>query len=236
MNETELRNQLAEAGRRLYAAGLVAANDGNISARLPGGLVLATPAGVSKGFMNPDELCVTDMNGKKISGGLNPSSEIKMHLLVYNLRPDINAVVHAHPPTATGFAAAGIALNEPLIAEAAVTVGPIALAPYGTPGTTELTDALKPFIAGHNAALLANHGVVTYGRDVMQALFMMETVEHYARIALVTRMLGRSAPIPACQLAKLDELRGKTQQNEAEEKLIAAITAAVAELRRTNGA
>lgn len=207
MTETQLRDFIVETGRRLYAAGFVAANDGNISARLPGGHILATPTGVSKGFMLPEQLCITDMTGKQVSGPLKSSSELKMHRLIYNLRPDINAVVHAHPVTVTGFAAAGINLDEPLIAEAAITVGPVALAPYCTPGTEELPDALRPLVPAHNAILLANHGAVTFAPTLEHALFMMESLEHYAKITLVTRQLGQTQPIPPEKRACLDKLR-----------------------------
>ncbi|MDD4003581.1 MAG: class II aldolase/adducin family protein [Elusimicrobiaceae bacterium] len=238
MTEAETRERIVETGRRLHAAGFVAANDGNISARLPGGFVLATPTGVSKGFMRASELCVTDMSGRQVSGPLKPSSELKMHLLIYSLRPDIGAIVHAHPVTATGFAAAGLNLDQPVIAETAVTLGPVALAPYGTPGTDELADALRPLVPGHDAVLLANHGAVTYAADLERALFMMESMEHCARITLVTRQLGRTSPIPPRQLEKLAALRRAGEPlRQDEEAVISAVTAALAEFnRRCTGA
>ncbi|MFA6584493.1 MAG: class II aldolase/adducin family protein [Elusimicrobiaceae bacterium] len=207
ISETELRQQIIEAGRRLYLRGFVAANDGNISARLGNGLILTTPTGISKGFMREEDLAVTDSDGNMISGPAKPSSEIKMHLLIYRTRPDINAVVHAHPPHATGFAAAGRHLNDPIIAEPVVTLGDIPLAPYGTPGTTELTESLEPFILKNDAVLMANHGAVTYAASVEKALFMMESLEHYAAITLVTDIIGRKSFISPENMEKLRVIR-----------------------------
>ena len=197
----------------LHQNGLVAATDGNISARMSDGTVLCTPTLMSKGMMEGDDLVIVDEHGRKLSGRREASSEIAMHLLIYRERPDVNAVVHAHPPTATGYAAAGIPLDTALCSEIVVTLGSVPLARYGTPGTTELADALSPLIPDHQAILMANHGVVTYGEDLLTAYMNMETVEHYAKIALVTHMLGRQEPLTGQHLDKLHEIRLKYHNN-----------------------
>ena len=153
----------------LHQRGFVAATDGNLSVRLSDNRILATPTCMSKGCMRAADLVIVDSGGRVVSGKRNVSSEIGMHLLIYRLRPDIKGIVHAHPPTATGFAAAGVPLNQPLVCEVVIGLGSIPLAKYGTPGTNELTDALEPLIPGFDAILMSNHGVVAYGRDLEQA-------------------------------------------------------------------
>jgi len=148
-----------------------------------------------------------DMDGKRLAGKRRVSSEIGMHLLIYHLRPDVNGIVHAHPPTATGFAASGYDLNRPLVCEVVVGLGSIPLARYGTPGTPELTDALEPLIPHHDAILMANHGVVTCGSSLESAYMRMETVEHFAKIALVTHLLGNEQPLGEKEVEKLHEVR-----------------------------
>lgn len=201
--ENEHRHEICEIGRLLHQKDFVSATDGNISVRLPDGGILATPTAVSKGMMRPDDLVVVDAEGHKISGRRNVSSEIQMHLLVYRRRPDVHAVVHAHPTTATGYAAAGLSLDKALVSEIVLSLGCVPLAPYGTPGTPELTDALKDYVARYDALLMANHGVVTYGEDLQRAYFRMETVEHFARIALVTVILGRQTLLTGSDVDKL---------------------------------
>ena len=183
------------------------ANDGNITIRLDQERILATPTGTSKGMMHPDDLIVMDMQGKKISGRKEGTSEIAMHLTVYNLRPDIRAVVHAHPPVATGFAAAGKALNLALLPEVIIGMGCVPLADYGLPGTNELTDPLLPYIPKYDAILMGNHGAVCYGEDVYKAYFRMETVEHFARISLVAELLGGARVLPKVEVDKLFDSR-----------------------------
>jgi L-fuculose-phosphate aldolase len=147
------------------------------------------------------------MHGRKVSGFRDGSSEVSMHLTIYSMRRDINAIVHAHPPTATGFAACGLALDQALISEVLLSLGTVPLAHYATPGTSELSEALEPYIPDHDAVLMANHGVVTYGSDLMQAYMNMETVEHFAKIALVVKQLGCERPLAAEQVNKLHEIR-----------------------------
>jgi L-fuculose-phosphate aldolase len=202
------RDDIVRFGKMLHQAGLVAATDGNLSVRLDRH-VLSTPTLMSKGLLEPDDLVVVDEHGRKISGRREVSSEIAMHLFIYRKRPDINAVVHAHPPTATGYAAAGIPLDTALCSEIIVTLGSVPLASYETPGTPELAEALAPLIPGHEAILMANHGVVTYGPDLLTAYMNMETVEHYAKIALVTHLLGKQQPLTGKHLDKLHEIRLK---------------------------
>lgn len=206
--ETELRADIVEVGRRLHARAYIASNDGNISVRLDAGRLLTTPKGVSKGFMTPDMLVVADMKGKRISGDRDPSSEILMHLAVYELRPDIMAVVHAHPPVATGFAVAGIPLDRAVLAEVITTLGSIPIADYGTPSTMELADAVRKYIRAHDGLLLANHGALTAAGDVMAAYYKMETIEHFARITLVARLLGRERLLSRQEVERLQSLRG----------------------------
>lgn len=191
----------------LHQKGLVAASDGNISVRLEGGRILTTPTSMSKGMMEAEDLVITDLEGRKLEGQRNPSSELAMHLLIYQLRPEVKGVVHAHPPAATGFAAAGIPLNQALLAEVVLALGCVPLAEYGTTGTPELSATLRPLIPNHDAILMANHGVVTYGEDVMRAYFKMETVEHFARIALVAHLLGRQNLLGEAEVNKLLEAR-----------------------------
>lgn len=159
--------------------------------------------------MAPDDMVVTDLKGNKLNGYRSPSSELAMHLLIYKLRPDINAVCHAHPPTATGYAAAGLPLNRPILAELVVSLGCIPVAQYGTPGTPELTDAIEPLVQGHDAILMANHGVVTYGQDLLTAFFRMETTEHFARVALVTELLGKQVLLSGKDVEKLLAVRAR---------------------------
>lgn len=213
-NEIRVREEVCRIGKMLHQCSFVAGCDGNISARLGQDLVLGTPTGISKGMMEPEDLVVVDMEGIQSRGRRSPSSELAMHLLFYRLRPDIRAVVHAHPPTATGFAAAGIALDEPLVAEVVVTFGSIPLAGYGTPGTAELSSTLTPLIPEHDAILMANHGVVTCGQNLLDAYMKMEKVEHYARIVAVARQLGPTQPLNQEQVRKLMKARDSYAGNK----------------------
>ena len=208
-SERRHRAEIVRFGKRLHELGYVAATDGNLSVRLGPNRVLATPTSMSKGMMAAKDLAIVDMLGRKLTGRRNVSSEIGMHLLIYKLRPDVNAIVHAHPPTATGFTAAGMALDQALCSEVVITLGSIPLARYGTPGTSELAEALEPLIPHHDAILMANHGVVTYGEDLLHAYMNMETVEHFARIALVVHQLGRQQLLSGEDVSKLMAAREK---------------------------
>jgi L-fuculose-phosphate aldolase len=208
MSIESLRADIVEIGRRMYARGYTASNDGNISVRIDAGRLLMTPKSVCKGFMTPDMMCVTDLDGRKLQGDRDPSSEMLMHLEVYRQRPDVQAVVHAHPPTATGFAVAGIPLDRAVLAEVLTTLGSIPLAEYATPSTAELPEAVRKYIKAHDGMLLANHGALTVGGDLYSAYYKMETIEHFAKISLVARTLGRENLISREEVMRLQELRG----------------------------
>ena len=195
--------EIVRYGRMLCEQGFVAAMDGNLSVRLDADRILVTPTCLSKGAMRPADMVIVDLNGKRVAGRRNVTSEIGMHLLVYQMRPDVQAIVHAHPPTATGFAAAGIALTEPLVCEVVMGLGCIPLARYGTPGTSELAQTLEPYVPNYDAILMSNHGVVAYGDTLEHAYMKMETVEHFAKIALVTHLLGRQQPLKEVEIEKL---------------------------------
>jgi L-fuculose-phosphate aldolase len=206
--ESTLRADIVEVGRRLYSRGYTASNDGNISVRLGADRLLMTPKGVCKGFMTPDMMCITDLDGRKLAGERDPSSEMLMHLEVYRQRPDAQAVVHAHPPIATGFAVAGIALDRAVLAEVLTTLGSVPIAEYATPSTRELPEAVRKYVKAHDGMLLANHGALTLGADLFSAYFKMETIEHFARISLVARLLGRENLIAREEVMRLQDLRG----------------------------
>jgi L-fuculose-phosphate aldolase len=206
--EDAFRADIVEVGRRMYARGYVASNDGNISIRLDDNTILTTPKSVSKGFMTTDMMVVVDLDGKKIRGTRDASSELLMHLEVYKNRPDVRAVVHAHPPTATGFAVAGIPLDRAVLAEVVTTLGSIPIAEYGTPSTPELPAAVRKYIKAHDGLLLANHGALTIGPDVFAAYYKMETIEHFAKISLVARQLGREHLLSREEVVRLQDLRG----------------------------
>jgi len=202
-NEARNRRDIVHYGRLLHERGYVAATDGNLSVRLKGGRILSTPTAMSKADLRPSDLVIADMEGRILAGRHPISSEIAMHLLIYRLRADIGAIVHAHPPTATGFAAAGLALDEPLACEVVIGLGSIPLAKYGTPGTPELSATLRPLVPQYDAILMSNHGVVTYADTLERAYMKMETVEHFAQITLVTHILGRQEPLEEEALEKL---------------------------------
>jgi L-fuculose-phosphate aldolase len=206
--DASVRDEIVEVGRRLWTRGFVASNDGNISVRIASDRLITTPTAVSKGFMTPDMMVVTDLEGRRISGDRKASSELKMHLEVYRQRPDVRAVVHAHPPTATGFAVAGIPLDRAVLAEVITTLGSIPIAEYATPSTEELPAAVRRYITAHDGLLLANHGALAVAADVMGAYYRMETIEHFARISLTARMLGREHLLSREEVVRLQGLRG----------------------------
>ncbi len=207
-SESALRADIVEIGRRMYARRYTASNDGNISARLGPDRLLMTPRSVCKGFMTPDMMCITDLEGRKLQGDRDPSSETLMHLEVYRQRPDAQAVVHAHPPIATGFAVAGIPLDRAVLAEVLTTLGSVPIAAYATPSTAELPEAVRQYVKAHDGMLLANHGALTLGSDLFSAYYKMETIEHFATISLVARLLGRENLIAREEVDRLQALRG----------------------------
>lgn len=213
--EERMRQDLVDFGQRIHQQSFVSACDGNLSVRLAGDRVLATPSGVSKGMMRPEQMVIVDMDGNRLQGDMPVSSEIQMHLTIYRERPDVNAVVHAHPVTATGFASAGMPLDEPLCSEIIVTLGAVPLAEYGTTGTPALSESLMPWVADYDAILLANHGVVSYGCDLLSAYMKMEAVEHFAQITLVTKQLGKQELLTEEEIQKLIDARSKYEGNRS---------------------
>jgi len=217
-SEAEHRQNICTAGNWLYERGFIPACDGNLSVRLDAERILATPKGFCKGMMAPDDLVITDVEGRKLHGNHEPSSELAMHLLIYKRRADANAICHAHPPIATGFAAAGIALDKPLLAEMVVTFGRIPLAPFALPGTSQVPWSLEPLVGEYDAILMANHGVVTFGVDLISAFHRMDVVEHYARVSLVTELLGKQSLLSGYDVEKLLTTRqrpGKSKESSA---------------------
>ena len=192
VNEFEIKKQICDIGKRIYNRNMVAANDGNISVKLNDNEFLCTPTGVTKGFMTPEYICKVDAKGNVIqaNGNFRPSSEIKMHMRVYEKRPDVGSVVHAHPVYATSFAIAGIPLTQPIMPEAVIALGCVPIAPYGTPSTMEIPDAVEPYLEHFDAVLLESHGALTWSTDFLAAYLKMESVEFYAQLLYQSKMLG----------------------------------------------
>ncbi len=206
MDEQTARREIVEIGNLLYERSYVVSSDGNVSVRLDDGRIVATPTMMCKGRMTEGSLAVTDASGRPLTQR-KPSSELAMHLLIYQERPDVKAVCHAHPPHGTAFAVAGLPIDQPILSEVILTLGCVPLAAYGTPSTDELTEAMRPLVKHHNALLMANHGAVAYGSDLWQAFDRLETLEHTARIAILARMLGGSKNLPADAIEKLINVR-----------------------------
>jgi len=208
-NEQEIKELMCDIGRRVYNRGMIAANDGNFSVKLNDNEFLCTPTGVSKGFMTPEYICKVDAKGNVIEAnpGFKPSSEVKMHMRVYEKRPDVNAVVHAHPSYATAFAIAGIPLTQPIMPEAVIMLGAVPIARYGTPSTNEVPDSIEEFLPYYDQVLLANHGALTWGGDLLSAYHKMESVEFYAELLYKAKMLGGPKEFTPDQIERLYELR-----------------------------
>lgn len=208
MDEQQARKLLVEIGRLVYDKGYVTSSDGNLSCRLSENVILATPTQVSKGRMTEEMMALVDLDGKPLNDN-RVSSEIAMHLLIYRMRSDANAVCHTHSPHGTAFAAAGLAIDAPILSEVILSLGCVPLTAYGTPSTPELTDALKPYVEHHNALLLENHGVVAYGKDLWQAFDRNEVLEHTAKIAILARALGGANDLSKGAIEKLVNIREK---------------------------
>ncbi len=207
-SDFEAKKAIIEIGKRMYNKGFVAANDGNISCKVGPNVIWTTPTGVSKGFMTLDMLVKMDMNGKVLVGTRKPSSEIKMHLRVYQENPEVMAVAHAHPPVATSFAIAGISLDKAVLPEAVVQLGSVPIAHYATPGTQEVPDSIAPFCKTHNGVLLANHGALSWGKDVFEAFYRLESIEYYATILMYTgRIIGHQNELSCSQVDELLQVR-----------------------------
>jgi L-fuculose-phosphate aldolase len=213
LSEEELRREIVRYGRWLYRLGFVPGTSGNLSARLDEERLLATPTGVSKFLIRGADLVVVDLDGNQLSGTRKVTSEIGMHLAIYRQRQDVEAVIHSHPPIATAFACAGRALDEMFCQEAVMTLGSVPLAEYATTGTDEVAESLIPFISGHEAILLANHGAVTYGQSLFDAFQKMETLEHLAHIRLVSHQLGCARMLEGEQAERLLQAKERYLQN-----------------------
>ncbi len=204
------KQHIVQIGKMMYDRRFIVAGDGNISVRLDDQTILATPTTLCKGLLTTDQIVKLDLDGNVLDGEYLPSSEIKMHLAAYRTRPDIQAVVHAHPPISTGFAVAGIALDQLILAEMVVNFGSIPLAPYHSPSTAELAQSVADKVQCHDAVLMANHGVMTIGPDVYTAYHRLEMVEQFASISLVAHMLGRANTFSSSQLQDLIAIRQKS--------------------------
>lgn len=210
MDLQAIKEQMCDVGHRLWTLGFVAANDGNITVKLGGGEFLTTPTGMSKSFLTPVKILRVNEKGEVLecqTPGLHPSSEIKMHFEVYRERPDVGAVVHAHPPTATAYAVAHIPLDKYIMPEAVLSLGDVPIAKYGTPSTREIPDSIAPYLPDHDAILLENHGAITVGADLTTAYYRMETLEYNAKIMLLTHLIGERHEIADDKLRELEVLR-----------------------------
>ncbi len=205
----DIKEAICDVCHKMWQQGWVAANDGNVTVKLPDNTLWATPTGISKSFITPEKLVRIDLQGNVLeeNAGYKPSSEIKMHLRCYADRSDVGAVLHAHPPTATGFAVAHIPLDCYDMIETVVSLGSIPVTPYGTPSTKEVPEAIAPYIQNHDAVLLANHGALTVGADLIDAYYKMETLELFAKINLNAYLLGGPVEIERRNIDKLIGLR-----------------------------
>ena len=208
-SEEQHRRDICLVGRWLYERGHIVAGEGNLSIRLEGDRILTTPTCLNKGMLSPADLVVMDMEGRHLHGDREISSEAAMHLLFYQMRADVQAVCHAHSPTATGFAAAGQGLDQALIPEVVVGLGKVPLVRYATPGTSDLISVLEPYVPHYDALLLANHGAVTCGPDLLTAFYRMEMVEHFAKIMLAARLAGQPQLLSTREVAKLMAARAR---------------------------
>jgi L-fuculose-phosphate aldolase len=207
--EEQHRHDICLVGRWLYERGHIVAQEGNLSVRLDAHRILATPTCLNKGTMSPGDLVIMDLDGRHLHGDRTISSEAAMHLLFYQMRSDVHAVCHAHPPTATGFAACGLGLDQALLPEVVVSLGKVPLVRYATPGTSDLSSVLEPCVPHYDAFLLANHGAVTCGPDLLTAFYRMEIVEHFAKIMLAARLVGQPQLLSTREVAKLMAARAR---------------------------
>lgn len=225
--EARLRRELAAHSRRIARLGYAPGTSGNLSVRLDATRLLLTPTGVSKAMVRAADMVVTDLQGRLLMGTRRVTSEVGMHLAIYSRRPDVHAVIHAHPPIATAFSCCGRGLDEPLCQEAVMTVGSIPLACYATTGTDEVAASLEPWVDSHDAILLENHGAVTAGTApagsenraavgaiaILDAFLKMETMEHIAQVALVAHQLGTAQPLQPVQVQQLCQAKFRYLQN-----------------------
>lgn len=206
-NEQDLKSEIVKVCKNLYSQGFFPATSGNVSIKLGLTELLITPSGINKSELTPDQIIKTNSEGEQISGKGRVSSEIKMHLAVYKARPDIKAIVHTHPSFSTGFAAAGLALDQQVLPEAILVLGKVPLVEYGTPSTWEVPQALEKYLPDHNVFLLANHGTLALGENLSQAVHRAETLELFAKVILIARLLGGEKLLTQEQLEKLAHLK-----------------------------
>lgn len=208
-SDQEAKDAILACGARLYSRGFVAANDGNLSIKVSPNEIWTTPTGVSKGFMTEEMLVKVDANGNVLAGTQKPSSELKLHLRIYQEAPNVQAVVHAHPPASTAFAAAGLPMDRPVLQEAVVQLGTVPIAPYALPGSDAVAESVAPFCQSARGLLLEYHGAVTWGKNMEQALHRMECMEQYATILLHLKTLGCDRVMPSQLVEDLVALRNK---------------------------
>lgn len=212
MNINEIKEQICDVCSKMWQLGWVAANDGNVTVKLEDGTFLATPTGISKSFITADKLVHIDKEGNLLEESqYRPSSEIKMHLRCYEDREDVGAVVHAHPPVATGYAVANKALDEYSMIETVIALGSIPVTPFGTPSTYEVPEAIAPYLGSHDVVLLQNHGALAVGSDLLTAYYRMETLELFAKISLNAHLLGGAVEIPRENIDRLISMRESYQ-------------------------
>lgn len=205
--ELRARREICEIGRRLYARGLISAGEGNLSCRLADGRVLCTPTQVCKGFLEPDDLCLVDLEGRRLAGRRGPTSEILLHLEIYRAAPAARAVVHCHPPHVMAFAVTGAEIPSGVLPEVEIFLGPVPRAAYETPGTSRFAQSIRPFLAHASTVVLANHGAVSWAATIERAWWQLEILDAYCRVLLLARLVGPVQPLPADKLAELAALR-----------------------------
>lgn len=206
MTERQARKAICEIGDKMYNKGFVAANDGNISVKISDDTIIVTPTGVSKGGMSMKSLVKMKLDGT-VTGKNKPSSEVKMHIRVYQLNPTVKSVVHAHPPASTAFAIARIPMDRPIMSESILTLGVVPVAEYALPGTKEVPDSIEPFVKTHNAVMLANHGLLTWGDNITQAMYRMESAEQYCNIMIYLKQIGKPVEFNSSQVSDLINIR-----------------------------
>jgi len=206
-SEWQLKQEICDIGRRLYARGYAAGNDGNISYRLSGDAILCTPTQICKGFMKPEDLCTVDMQGKQIGGKRQPTSEVLLHLEIYNSDPSVKSVVHCHPPHATAFAVARVEIPSCILPEVEIFLGIVPRAEYETPGSEQFAKTVRPFIGKANTVVLSNHGTVSWGASVEQAYWHTEILDGYCRILLLAEQIGNVERLPDSKVEELLDLK-----------------------------
>lgn len=209
MDEVLLKEEICEIGKRIYMNGFVAANDGNITVKISDNEFLTTPTGISKGYLKPDMIVKVNSEGEVLEGKYKPSSEVKVHLKVYKERTDVGSVIHAHPPIATAYAVAGLPLDKQILPETIYALGYVPVIDYAIPGSQELADGLVEYLQKFDALLMANHGSITVGPDLISAYYKLETLEFYAKITLFTKLIGQQNELPQAEIEKLINNRKK---------------------------